>query len=380
MKRNFVNNGIYLILIFSIGTFSFFSCKKDLSPIPNKNLETENEEISFEGLKSLGINGVTVENGMFKFIDQGHFHAVANALEIANDLHDDKWLLKNKGLSDDELFLKEVESDYDHDYVFSQFEKMHNFNSLRAKYIELEDTWLQDLNADETTYPLHPIIQSKYMALLNENGEVQIGDEISITQLGFFVSFAAREAELLTQIRTESIAPDEIANLVGTKVKVFVEHGISPPGTGKPNPRGGGSGGDDEEDSEGTCRTRKRKQVKNSDRIGDLKYITVASVWKHAALGDCGAIAKTKVFKKHTTLGISYFWRTRKDLQAVCNPKMVDITVAPCEVVQLGITSTGGKKHKVKTVRAGAPCETKSGFVVTGHVGPGYSRINTVEW
>lgn len=184
-----INNNFYLeyIGLFFVALL-FISCNEDTIEISRvdevTDFPTEFEVITY------GTNNITGRgNGatIIAFSDQEAFDNLVILLENQVDTWDDIFVNQWDYLDDDALNDKEEELNFDSEKPLADFENQNGLNSLRQKYLLAEDVWLDNEELDDILDPENnPLFSYDIitMSLLNELGEIKIGDTI-YKQLNF---------------------------------------------------------------------------------------------------------------------------------------------------------------------------------------------------
>lgn len=186
-----MKNLIYFIVFITL----IASCSKEKlseqQPVSNES------EIKLVTLTHGSKTSVT----LLDFSSIEHYEATITMLENQVEQHEDAFLAAWGSLSDDALNAKEVEIGFVDHQPLIDFENYYNIPvTLRQVFVAAEAIWLNNEELDIETYPKkkYPFSLAE-MTLLNDNGEVKIGDKIiKLTEKGFV---EIRDLDVATLIR-----------------------------------------------------------------------------------------------------------------------------------------------------------------------------------
>lgn len=137
-----------------------------------------NNSSKYNGQSSKSFTGTTI--AAFENLESYNNHI--ESLEIQTEQWDDTFLAKWGHLSDDQLNAKEEELNFDSEKPLTDFEKQFGLQSLRQKYLNEEQAWLNndvlDINTDPDIKPEYDFDMVE-MTVLNHLAEVQIGTTIT---------------------------------------------------------------------------------------------------------------------------------------------------------------------------------------------------------
>ena len=167
---------IYKIAVVAITIllFSLTGCKKDNA---FESIETgQNEPIQlvhYGGATNRGTNNIL----FFDNLDT--YKMTLEKLSQDTEAWDDAFVEQWGYLDDDALNAKEEELHFDDEKPLTDFENQYGFNSLRQKFNNEIETWLNNETLDEANDPNDKYFgDSVDMTLLGENGEIQVGESI----------------------------------------------------------------------------------------------------------------------------------------------------------------------------------------------------------
>lgn len=164
MKKNFFITFLTFIFI----ALLFFSCDQE-----QLNLNSKIKVIKYN-------NGLKADVEMLAFQDFDEFIQTMQDLETSTLSHILYFNNNHQGLTEDQYNYMIDSLGFNEEQILDEFQSNYNFKkSMRLKYNELESIWLDN---DSLVQSLDPINQYPFssieMTLLNEYGEVKIGDGI----------------------------------------------------------------------------------------------------------------------------------------------------------------------------------------------------------
>lgn len=367
-----------LIVMAAIFPFLLISCQKeklssDSNEIINNNSYSGNGNGS--NIMQLSSSGIEQINGLLQFQSMEHFKSVLNDLEHQADEWDSTFVAENSEMTLEELNNYEEQINFDSQKPLTDFENLYNFYSLRKEILTEEEIWLQNEVFDPETDPdNHFVVTVEERTLLNPGSEVKIGDDIyKLTEVGYY-QITDGDFTTLDRINNSDTIENENCIFIwgDGSTQRTTGHVGTPQGPmgGGGGPGGGGGGGS-------SCDARGLKRnwdyEKNYQENRRIKW--VVSVWTHP--WNCGAIAKTKSYKKKSNGG----WKKyRADLGAIVFGKMVDDKNGCSQHSVYASDSKTAKK--VKTQRVGPYCKTESGLIHGGHdsYSASISYNSTLTW
>jgi len=172
----------FIVFIFVV----IISCKK------GRNDQADNSYLSN---KHTGVRLVTLSNGskttytMLEFGSINIYETTFAGLKADMDNYWDAFITENERLNEDELNAKADSIGFNEQQPLIDFENNLNFtNSMRFVFTEHENAWLYNDSLDPATNPSNTYVFShEEMAMLNNNGEVKIGDSILILSKKGFI-------------------------------------------------------------------------------------------------------------------------------------------------------------------------------------------------
>ncbi len=122
-------------------------------------------------------------------------------LEQDTESWDDAFVAEWGCLDDDALNDKEKALHFDSEKPLTDFENQYGFNSLRQKFLIVEENWLNNDILDEVNDPndKYPW-DSDEMTLMGENGEIQVGRSIYIFEKNRIVEITDADFNKLSRI------------------------------------------------------------------------------------------------------------------------------------------------------------------------------------
>jgi len=173
-----------LIAVLFISTLFLTSCNNDNNDVPitentfnGNGLKVLTYAYHKKGVAGKGLSVTTIA----EFDTQDTYNNYADDLDSQVDALDDAFVAEWGYLDDDALNAKEEELGFDSEKPLTDFENQNDFYSLRNKYYEEENTWLNHDVLDENNDPNDKDIfdfDEAEMALMNPKGEIKIGSKI----------------------------------------------------------------------------------------------------------------------------------------------------------------------------------------------------------
>ena len=178
---------LVLFAIICCCTLIFTGCNKETIDI-DEDVQVENNDpvrvinygrstSSKSSTKGKGFTGATIAI----FSDEVSYKNYTKDLEVQVETWDDAFLAQWGHLNDDDLNAKEEELNFDNEKPLTDFENQIGLQSLRQKYLQEEETWLNNEVLDEATDPdANPIynFDENELAVMNTLAEIQIGTTI----------------------------------------------------------------------------------------------------------------------------------------------------------------------------------------------------------
>lgn len=137
--------------------------------------------IALPPIRAIDVSEISTENGFLNFKSFDSFEKYFKLLEANLEEYDDKFLLKMKGKSDDEIEFWEEKLKYDPERPLFLFEaQLKGYQSLRRKVRKEEEAWLSSKETlDWEKDPDNHIVDHEVLrSLLNEQGEIAIDGKI----------------------------------------------------------------------------------------------------------------------------------------------------------------------------------------------------------
>jgi len=172
-----------IVYFASIALFLMFSCSKQNV---DKQLNNKNEFNNSVRLITLSSNGRT--STMLEFSLNNNYDSVLLSLEQQQDSFEDAFVSQYGNLNDSLLNEKEDEMGYTGQQACIDFENQFSFtNSMRQVFVVEEENRLNHDTLDPATDPSNTyVFDNAEMAMLNEGGEVKIGNSLlKLTKDGF---------------------------------------------------------------------------------------------------------------------------------------------------------------------------------------------------
>ncbi len=157
------------------------SCTTDNKTVTDQaNLTTEIKMLSFPTSSNDGRNPFTTSGTMLSFPTFQDYENTINLLESQLEAHQEAFYSQYENLTDDELDDIEDSTGFEPQQPLIDFENQYGFsNSLRVKYNDLEEVWLNNEELDSLTDPDNDILFDEVeQALWNEHQEVMIEGKV----------------------------------------------------------------------------------------------------------------------------------------------------------------------------------------------------------
>lgn len=347
----------------------FSSCEKD-EIFEDNTISNTNDKVkskTFTNKSYDPTSSITIENDMMVFTSIDHFIETETYLNDQLENWDNNFLTDYGHLDDDSLGTVEDSLGYNDEQPLEDLEISLGFNSLRKKILLEEDAWLAtegEIIDDDPDN--HYIVDEVIRTLLNENAEVKIEGSIYVMLEIATVQIVNGSIESLDSVRNAT----DIADITSSNIKIIdypVTTGSSSSGGNGSSVSGSGSGGDST-----TCNAKSNKRNWDYEKSGKYRIKWVVSVWTHP--WDCGAIAKTKHYKKKKKR-----WKKRRaTIYARVYGDMVN-DKDNCSKHEVDAVVQKRRK-KVKTQRVGALCKTEKDLIKGTHSRSGLSYSSTLTW
>ena len=173
--QKFIKKPILFILLMGL----FYACNKDDSNLEN-SIENGNsiKKVSFN-VETNG-RGFTTSGTMLSFPTFQDYEDTIEMLEVQLEAHQEAFYSQYESLTDDEVDDMEDSTGFNPQQPLIDFENQYSFsNSLRVKYNELEEIWLNNEELDPNTDPDNDILFDEVEQVLwNEHQEVMIEGKV----------------------------------------------------------------------------------------------------------------------------------------------------------------------------------------------------------
>lgn len=359
--KNLIKNTLFFILLGAI----MISCEKEeiFEENPTNNNLTKSKVITNKSYDPT--NSITVENDMMVFNTINHFIETETYLNDQLENWDNTFLDIYGHLDDDSLGTVEDSLNYNNEQPLEDLEISLGFNSLRKNILIEENDWLASEGEIIDDDPdNHYITDEVIRTLLNVNAEVKIEGSIYVMLESVTVQIVNGSIESLDSVRNAI----NINEITSSNIKI-IDYPVTT-GSGSTGGSGSGTGGSGGDPDPCNAKTNKRNQ--GYEINGKYRIKWVVSVWTHP--WDCGAIAKTKHYKKKKSK-----WKKRRaTIYAKVHGDMVNAK-SSCSKHAI-LADVQKRKRKVKTQRVGALCTTEKNLIGGVHKRVGITYNSTLTW